>query len=110
MPPDISGSFAVAALSRACTVLLLLLCTGAALLALPQNTHAALADGLVGYWSFNGPDVTDKVYDRSAQGNHGYFNGGSTSSAKTIGKLGQALSFDGTATWANIDDSSVYDF
>jgi hypothetical protein len=49
----------------------------------------------VGLWTFDGPDLTDKVYDRSGSGNHGYFIGGATSTAKTIGKLGQALKFDG---------------
>jgi hypothetical protein len=57
---------------------------------------STLGNGLVGYWSFNGTDVTDKVYDRSGQGNNGYFIGGATSTAKTIGKLGQALNFDGS--------------
>jgi hypothetical protein len=68
-----------------------------------QNTSSvnlqhgsSLASGLVGLWTFDGPDVTDKIYDRSGQGNNGYFIGGSTSSAKTIGKLGQALTFDGS--------------
>jgi hypothetical protein len=53
---------------------------------------------LVGLWTFDGPDVTDKVYDRSGQGNNAYFYNGATSSAKTIGKLGQALKFDGNVT------------
>jgi hypothetical protein len=57
---------------------------------------SSLASGLVGLWTFEGPDVTDKIYDRSSQGNNGYFIGGSTSSAKTIGKLGQALQFTGS--------------
>lgn len=53
---------------------------------------STLASGLVGLWTFDGPDVTDKVYDRSGQGNNGYVAGGqATSSMKTIGKLGQAL-------------------
>lgn len=57
--------------------------------------------GLVGYWTFDGKDVTDKVYDRSGQNNHGYFIGGATSSAKTIGKIGQALNFDGGDDYVN---------
>ena len=39
--------------------------------------------------------MTTTVTDRSGQNNHGYFNGGATSSAKVAGKLGQALNFDG---------------
>jgi hypothetical protein len=63
------------------------------------NTAAgSLTSGLVGYWPFNGPDVTDAVYDRSGAGHNGYFFGGATSSAKTIGKVGQALQFNGSAS------------
>lgn len=55
---------------------------------------STLGSGLVGHWTFDGTDVTDKVYDRSGQGKDGYYIGGATSSAKTPGKLGQALNFD----------------
>ncbi|MEP6637265.1 MAG: LamG domain-containing protein, partial [Acidobacteriota bacterium] len=65
--------------------------SGVATINASQNNK--IVNGLVGMWSFNGPDVTDKVYDRSGQGNNGYFIGGATSSAKTIGKIGQALKF-----------------
>lgn len=65
-----------------------------------------LSSGLVGYWSFNGLDVTDKVYDRSGQGNDGYHNGRATSTAKTGGKSGQALDFDGTTDYVRIGTPS----
>jgi hypothetical protein len=71
------------------------LCASAALFILPHTSEAALTDGLVGYWTFDGYDLSDKVYDRVG-GNNGYFTGGATSSAKVQGKLGQALNFDGT--------------
>lgn len=54
-----------------------------------------LRNGLIGHWTFDGKDITDKVYDRSGQGNHGGFYGGATSSAKVAGKIGQGLRFDG---------------
>ncbi len=61
-----------------------------------------LGTGLLGLWTFDGPDVTDKVYDRSGQGNNGYVDAtDSTSSMKTIGKLGQALKFNGSTTYVN---------
>ena len=60
-----------------------------------RNKGTTLTHGLVGHWTFDGPDLTDKVYDRSGQGNNGYFRNGATSSAKISGKLGQGLSFDG---------------
>ena len=50
----------------------------------------------MGLWTFDGKDLTDKVYDRSGQGNDGYFIGGATSTAKTIGKMGQGLQLDGS--------------
>jgi hypothetical protein len=57
---------------------------------------SSLNSGLVGLWSFNSKDLSDKVYDRSGQGNDGYLYNVATGSAKTIGKVGQALKFDGT--------------
>ncbi len=64
------------------------------------------SDGLVGYWPFNGPDVTDKIYDRSGAGNNGYFVGGATTSAKTIGQVGQGLQFDGVDDYVSIASSA----
>jgi hypothetical protein len=62
---------------------------------LQSGTTLGGNNGLVGYWSFNGADVTDKIYDRVG-GNNAYIAGGSaTSSMKTVGKLGQALNFNG---------------
>jgi hypothetical protein len=60
---------------------------------------SSLNNGLVGIWSFNSKDLSDKVYDRSGNGNDGYVNGRATSTQKTIGKVGQALDFDGTADY-----------
>ena len=59
------------------------------------DNGSSLERGLVGHWTFDGADVTTVVADRSGQGNNGYFIGGATLSAKVIGKLGQALRFDG---------------
>lgn len=59
-----------------------------------------LKNGLVGYWSFNGPDMAGvTVYDRSGQGNNGELIRGTSESdlARTAGKIGQALRFDGVA-------------
>jgi hypothetical protein len=57
----------------------------------PNN--GTLASGLVGYWTFDGPDIADvTAYDRSGQGNNGTLTNGPT---RVRGKLGQALQFDG---------------
>ncbi len=65
-----------------------------------QNTSASslqkgssLSSGLLGYWTFDSLDVTDKVYDKSGQGNDGYFGLGGTSTVKAAGKVGQGVNF-----------------
>lgn len=57
-----------------------------------------LSAGLVGYWSFNGTDVSDAAnlaYDRSGNNNHGTMTNMATTSRYDIGQVGQALKFDG---------------
>jgi hypothetical protein len=59
-----------------------------------------VTNGLVGYWSFNNPDMnwaTGQAVDKSGQGNHGALVNLSTTTSPTIGKSGQALSFNGTS-------------
>lgn len=66
-----------------------------------QNTK--ITDGLIGYWSFNGPDIDNThIYDRSVSADHAYLVGSvSTSSVKTIGKVGQGMNFTGANYYAN---------
>jgi hypothetical protein len=60
--------------------------------------------GLVGYWPFNGPDISGTTaYDRSGQGNNGTLTNGPT---KTIGKIGQGLSFDGTDRYVDVGNNA----
>lgn len=57
-----------------------------------QNTK--VTNGLVGLWSFDGPDLNSTTStDRSGQGNHGTLSGGPI---PTYGVHGQALQFDGS--------------
>lgn len=65
--------------------------------------------GLVGMWSFDGPDMnwadtTSEAKDRSGNNNHGDV-AGATAAA---GKRGQALSFNGSSNYVTIGD--VLDF
>jgi hypothetical protein len=69
-----------------------------------KNQANKVPSGLVGYWSFNGPDFTDRVYDRSGQGNHGYVYGVATSSIKASGRVGQGIALDGTNDHVLIGD------
>jgi len=58
------------------------------------SRNTTLTNGLVGLWSFDGADVAGTTaYDRSGSGNNGTLTGGVS---KVIGKLGQALKFDGS--------------
>jgi hypothetical protein len=63
-----------------------------------------ITNGLVGYWSFNGPDIDgDLAYDRSTSGNNGTISG----ATKTIGKVGQALTFShADARYVYVGDSA----
>ena len=73
-----------------------------------QNTKG-VTSGLVGMWSFNGADTDwskNKAYDRSGQGNDGVFTNMSTSTAPVIGKVGQALNFDGTNDYVSVPAAS----
>ena len=55
--------------------------------------------GLVGYWSFNGPDISGATaFDRSGSGNNGTITG----AVPVSGKYGQALEFDGVGDWVDV--------
>ncbi|MBI2023163.1 hypothetical protein HYT01_01190 [Candidatus Giovannonibacteria bacterium] len=74
---------------------------GATLHVNTKINNDSLAKGLVGWWSFDGPDMAiNTALDRSGQGNNGTLTNGPT---RTIGKLGQALSFDGTSSGGGND-------
>ena len=64
---------------------------------------STLNSGLGGLSTFDGSDISGStVYDLSGNGNDGT-NSGAT---PTIGKLGQALSFDGSAQYVSVPRSS----
>lgn len=67
-----------------------------------------LTNGLVGLWSFNGPDLSGTTaYDRSGQGNNGTLTNGPVVAE---GKIGQGISFDGSNDYVNIPDNDAIDF
>jgi hypothetical protein len=63
--------------------------------------------GLKGYWSFNGRDVSGTTaFDRSGAGNNGTLTNGPT---VALGKIGQALSFDGSNDYVSAGDVNAVD-
>jgi hypothetical protein len=67
---------------------------------LQAPTYMGLNSGLVGSWSFDAPDMAGSIaYDRSGQGNNGTLGNIETFTSipvRTIGKIGQALNFNGS--------------
>jgi hypothetical protein len=57
------------------------------------SAEGSLSDGLVGWWTFDGKDMyQNTAIDKSGQGNHGILTNGPK---RVIGRIGQALEFDG---------------
>ena len=65
-----------------------------------------LTNGLVGHWTFDGPDMNaTQALDSTANANHGTLSG----PTRAIGKVGQALSFDGVDDYINAGSDSSLD-
>lgn len=65
--------------------------------------------GLVGYWTMDGKDInwaTGRITDRSGNGNPGLLSGMSTSTSPVLGKIGQAISFNGSTQGVIVANSS----
>jgi len=75
--------------------------------AVTTNTATSLKTGLVGHWTFDGLDLLTNVADKSGNGNNGFMSGfTSTSSATTVGRLGQAIKMDGVSNAIFVPNSS----
>jgi len=62
--------------------------------------YIGLTNGLVGSWTFDGPDMAvDTAYDRSGNANNGTLTNGPV---RTEGKIGQALNFDGVNDYVDL--------
>ncbi len=60
-----------------------------------NNTDEDLQSGLIGHWTFDSLDVSDKIYDRTGNDYDGYITGSATSSMIATGQIGQSFKFDG---------------
>lgn len=68
-----------------------------------------LQSGLVGWWTFDGPNMKNNVADSSGSGNNGSMQGSSrlaTSSAVVPGKIGQGLNFNGVNDYVKLNTTS----
>ena len=66
-----------------------------------------ITNGLVGYWTFDGKDIySTTALDRSGSGNNGTLTNGPV---PTLGKIGQALSFDGSNDYVDVGTMSGID-
>ena len=75
------------------------------------NSTGSLSDGLVGWWTFDGKDIAgDIAYNRgstsTADGTISVFGTG-RNPVKTLGRIGQALDFDGAASYVEIGSNFV---
>src|SRR3989338_6275632 len=79
--------------------------SAAAALLINRPLYIGLNSGLVGYWSFDWPDMAGNVaYDRSGQGNKSTLTNGPT---RAVGKIGQALDFDGGNDYVSVADPAA---
>ena len=71
------------------------------------SPRSKITDGLVGYWTFDGNDLSGvNAADVSGQGNHGVLTNGPV---PTIGRIGQALEFDGDDDFVNVSAATSID-
>src|SRR3989344_665420 len=87
------------------------LASASARLQMPPN-YLRSNSGLVGYWTMDGSKVnwaTGAVTDNSGQGNTGTIVGMATSTGVAIGKIGQALNFDGVDDYVDAGDIAAVD-
>jgi hypothetical protein len=72
------------------------------------SPQTALTNGLVGYWTFNGSDMTSgRLRDASGNGNSAYFMNISTSTFFKPGKIGQGVQYDGNDDYASVTPSAT---
>jgi hypothetical protein len=79
----------------------------------PQSP-GTLSSGLVGWWTMDGGDTVwssataGYELDHSGNGNTGTLTNMSRATSPTIGKIGQALSFDGVSSYIQTANNSGY--
>src|SRR3989338_1092342 len=73
-----------------------------------RTPYFAINEGLVGYWTFDGQDLKDTTaFDKSGNNNNGTLTNGPR---RAIGRLGQALEFDGNNDYVAIPNTAALQF
>src|SRR3989344_8460947 len=78
---------------------------------IPPN-YLTLSSGLVGYWTFDGVNITSgTVYDSTGNASNGSFEQGGSSitatSSVVTGVIGQALRFNGSSQYVDLGDPAA---
>jgi hypothetical protein len=87
--------------------------TGASTINVSQNINKStgLDNGLVGWWTFDGKDVpSGRFLDKSGTADTGYLTGIASTTFYDIGKIGQAVNFDGTDDLLRVPDPGAFEF
>jgi len=75
-----------------------------------RSLSIGLDNGLVGWWTFDGKDMAGNyAFDKSGNGNRGTLTGTNGLPVRTVGKIGQGLSFDGVDDNVNVGDIDALD-
>ncbi len=73
-----------------------------------QYSNSSLTSGLIGHWTFDGPDTTSTTAtDRGSGGNNGTLTNMTFSQAQRPGIHGQALVFDGSNDYVKIANANA---
>src|SRR5882724_7272210 len=99
-------------LSLAAALLAVGVCAPRAQASFILNKPSALGlnNGLVGWWTFDGKDMAGNyAFDKSGNGNRGTLTGTNGLPVRTVGKIGQGLSFDGVDDNVNVGDIDALD-
>ena len=73
------------------------------------SSKVTLKTGLVGYWTFDGKDTSWKAgttNDLSGNNNTGHLISMSTTTSPVVGKIGQALKFNGASGYVNVNSTA----
>ncbi len=73
------------------------------------NNNTGPNSGLIGHWTFDGKNMTNATAtDSSGSGNSGILTNMSNTSSKTVGKIGQGLTFNGGTQGILVATSTTY--